>query len=130
MVSDTSAIIAILTGEPEADVLTRVIAESPDVLMSSFSVLETRIVLEARKGEAGGRELDLFLQRARVRVVPLDSEQARIAREAWRRFGKGRHQAGLNIGDCCAYALAKSTGAPLLFKGHEFSKTDILVAAY
>ena len=130
MVSDTSAIIAILTGEPEADVLTRVIAESPDVLMSSFSVLETGIVLEARKGEAGGRELDLFLQRARVRVLPLDSEQARIAREAWRRFGKGRHQAGLNIGDCCAYALAKSTGAPLLFKGHDFSKTDILVAAY
>ena len=130
MVSDTSAITAILTGEPGADVLTRVIAESPDVLMSSFSVLETGIVLEARKGEAGGRELDLFLQRARIRVVPLDSEQARIAREAWRRFGKGRHQAGLNIGDCCAYALAKSTGAPLLFKGHDFSKTDILVAAY
>ena len=130
MVSDTSAIMAILTGEPEADILTRVIAESPDVLMSSFSVLETGIVLEARKGEAGGRELDLFLQRARVRVLPLDSEQARIAREAWRRFGKGRHAAGLNIGDCCAYALAKSTGAPLLFKGHDFSKTDILVAAY
>ncbi|EFI34620.1 PilT protein domain protein [Desulfonatronospira thiodismutans ASO3-1] len=130
MVSDTSAIIAILTGEPEADVLTRVIAESPDVMMSSFSVLETGIVLEARKGEAGGRELDLFLQRARVRVMPLDSEQVRIAREAWRRFGKGRHPAGLNIGDCCAYALAKSTGAPLLFKGHDFSKTDILVAAY
>ena len=130
MVSDTSAIIAILTGEPGADVLTRVIAESPDVMMSSFSVLETGIVLEARKGEAGGRELDLFLQRARVRVMPLDSEQVRIAREAWRRFGKGRHPAGLNIGDCCAYALAKSTGAPLLFKGHDFSKTDILVAAY
>lgn len=130
MVSDTSAIIAILTGEPGADVLTRVIAESPDVMMSSFSVLETGIVLEARKGEAGGRELDLFLQRARVRVMPLDSEQVQIAREAWRRFGKGRHPAGLNIGDCCAYALAKSTGAPLLFKGHDFSKTDILVAAY
>ncbi len=130
MVSDTSAIIAILTGEPEAEVLTKVIAESPGVMMSSFSVLETGIVIEARKGEAGGREFDLFLQRARVRVVPLDPEQARIARSAWRKFGKGRHPAGLNIGDCCAYALAKTTGAPLLFKGDDFSKTDIHVAAY
>ncbi len=128
MVIDTSAIIAILAGEPEAEVLTKVIAEAPEIMMSSFSVLEAGIVIEARKGDAGGRELDLFLQRARVRVVPLDSEQASVARSAWRKFGRGRHPAGLNIGDCCAYALAKVSGAPILFKGDDFGKTDIHVA--
>lgn len=130
MVVDTSAIIAVLTGEPEAAELTAVIAKSPDVMMSSFSVLEAGIVIEARKGEAGGRELDLFLQRSGVRVVALDPDQAAVARTAWRKFGKGRHPAGLNIGDCCAYALAKVSGAPLLFKGNDFDKTDIPVVAY
>lgn len=130
MVIDTSAIIAILFGEPEADALTKVIAEAPNAMMSTFSVLEAGIVVEARKGEAGGRELDLFLHRARIRIIPLDAEHMATARMAWRKFGKGRHPAGLNIGDCCAYALAKHTGAPLLFKGDDFGKADLPVVAY
>lgn len=130
MVIDTSAIIAILFGEPEADALTEVIAEAPDAMMSAFSVLEAGIVVEARKGEAGGRELDIFLHQARIRIIPLDAEHVATARTAWRKFGKSRHPAGLNIGDCCAYALAKHTGSPLLFKGDDFGKTDIPVVAY
>ena len=130
MVIDTSAIIAILFGEPEADALTEVIAEAPDAMMSAFSVLEAGIVVEARKGEAGGRELDIFLHQARIRIIPLDAEHVATARTAWRKFDKSRHPAGLNIGDCCAYALAKHTGSPLLFKGDDFGKTDIPVVAY
>ncbi len=125
MIVDTSAIIAILLGEPDADVLIETIAKAREVVMSAFSVLEAGIVIEAKKGEAGGQELDLFLHRARVRVVPFDPDQAALARSAWRRFGKGRHPAGLNIGDCCSYALAKAFQAPLLFKGEDFAKTDI-----
>ncbi len=130
MVIDTSAIIAILFGEPEADALTEVIAEARDAMMSAFSVLEAGIVVEARKGEAGARELDLFLHQARIRTIPFDAEHLATARTAWREFGKGNHPAGLNIGDCCAYALAKHTGTPLLFKGDDFGKTDIPIVAY
>lgn len=130
MVVDTSAITAILFGKPEADALTTIIAEAPDAMMSAFSVLEAGIVVEARKGEAGGRELDLFLHQARIRIIPLDAEHLATARAAWRKFGRGRHPAGLNIGDCCAYALARHTGTPLLFKGDDFGKTDLPVVAY
>ena len=125
MVIDTSAIIAILLGEPEAEDIARAISDGQKRLMSVFSVLEASIVIEAKKGEAGGRELDLLLHRARIETVGMDAEQGEIARIAWQRFGKGRHPAGLNIGDCCAYALAKYSGEPLLFKGDDFSKTDI-----
>ena len=125
MVIDTSAIIAILLGEPEAEDIARAISDGQKRLMSVFSVLEASIVIEAKKGEAGGRELDLLLHRARIETVGMDPEQGEIARIAWQRFGKGRHPAGLNIGDCCAYALAKYSGEPLLFKGDDFSKTDI-----
>ena len=125
MVIDTSAIIAILLGEPEAEDIARAISDGQKRLMSVFSVLEASIVIEAKKGEAGGRELDLLLHRARIETVGMDPEQGEIARIAWQRFGKGRHPAGLNIGDCCSYALAKYSGEPLLFKGDDFSKTDI-----
>ena len=125
MVIDTSAIIAILLGESEAEDIARAISDEQKRLMSVFSVLEASIVIEAKKGEAGGRELDLLLHRARIETVGMDPEQGEIARIAWQRFGKGRHPAGLNIGDCCAYALAKYSGEPLLFKGDDFSKTDI-----
>lgn len=125
MVIDTSAIIAILLGETEAEDIARAISDGQKRLMSVFSVLEASIVIEAKKGEAGGRELDLLLHRARIETVGMDPEQGEIARIAWQRFGKGRHPAGLNIGDCCAYALAKYSGEPLLFKGDDFSKTDI-----
>jgi len=125
VVIDSSALIAILLGEPEAEALARAIARDPVRLISTFSALETGIVIEVRKGEAGGREFDLLLHRARIEIVPMNVEQYEIAREAWRIYGKGRHPAGLNIGDCCSYALAKYSGEPLLFKGEDFSKTDI-----
>jgi len=83
------------------------------------------MVIESRKGETGGHELDLLLYRARIEVVAVDPDQAEIARLAWRRFGKGRHPAGLNYGDCFAYALAKSRRAPLLFTGADFTQTDM-----
>jgi len=96
-------------------------------LMSAFSALETSVVIEAKKGEAGGREWELLLHRSRIEIVALDLEQTESAKATWRAYGKGRHPAGLNIGDCCAYALSKISGEPLLFKGHDFSKTDISI---
>jgi len=128
MVIDTSALIAILFGEPEALFFTRAVADAPRKLISSFSALETGIVVEARKGEAGGRELDLLLHRAQIEIVAMNADQTELARAAWRKYGKGNHPAGLNIGDCCAYALAKYSGEPLLFKGNDFSQTDIRAA--
>jgi len=125
MVIDTSALIAILLGEPEAGTLASAISKDARRLISAFTALETGIVIEAKKGEAGGRELDLLLHRARIEIVAMNSEQFEIARLAWRTYGKGRHPAGLNIGDCCSYALAKYSGEPLLFKGDDFLKTDL-----
>jgi ribonuclease VapC len=125
MVLDTSAILAVLLGEPDAEVLEARIVEDPVRLISAASLLEASIVIESRLGEAGGREFDLWLQRAGVETAPVDAEQADVARRAWRRFGKGRHPASLNHGDCFAYALALVSGEPLLFKGDDFAKTDI-----
>ena len=125
MVIDTSALIAILFGEPEALFFTRAVADESRKLISAFNALETGIVVEARKGEPGGRELDLLLHRAQIEIVAMNADQAELARTAWRKYGKGNHPAGLNIGDCCAYALAKYSGEPLLFKGNDFSQTDI-----
>ncbi len=125
MVIDTSALIAILFGEPEARAFSRVIADDPKKLISMFNALETGIVVEAKKGEAGGRELDLLLHRAGIELVSMNIDQMELARSAWRNYGKGNHPAGLNIGDCCAYALAKYTGEPLLFKGDDFKQTDL-----
>jgi ribonuclease VapC len=125
VVIDTSALVAILLGEEDAERYAQAIAEQGRALISAFSVLETSIVIEARKGEAGGRELDLLLSRGGVETVPLLPEHVVLARDAWRRYGKGRHPAALNIGDCCAYALAKYAGEPLLYKGTDFGKTDI-----
>lgn len=130
VVVDTSALIAILLDEAEAARLARAIAGDPTRLVSAFTVLEAGVVIEARKGEGAGRELDLLLHRARIDQVPLTTEQAEIARSAWRRYGRGRHNAGLNLGDCVAYALARETGEPLLFKGGDFSKTDVTPATW
>ena len=127
MVIDTSALIAVLLGEPEAEAFAMAIANDPKRLISAFSALEVSIVIEAKKGEAGGRELDLLLHRSQIDIVAMDSEQAELARIAWRTFGKGRHPAGLNVGDCCSYALSKYSGEPLLFKGDDFSKTDLKI---
>lgn len=125
MVIDSSALIAILLAEPEAKVLSEAVAGAPKRLVSAFSALETSIVIESKKGEPGGRELDLLLHKAGIEIVPLNQEQFELARQAWRDFGKGHHPAGLNIGDCCSYALSKYSGEPLLFKGDDFSNTDV-----
>lgn len=125
MVIDTSALIAILLGEPEAEIFARLIADDPKRLVSVFSLIESSIVIEAKKGDSGGRELDLLIHRAGINIVAMDAEQAELARYAWRNYGKGRNAAGLNIGACCSYALSKYSGEPLLFKGSDFSKTDV-----
>lgn len=125
MVIDSSALIAVLLGEPEAESLARAIASDPRRMISAFTALETSVVIEAKKGEVGGREFDLLLHNARIEIVAMNAEQFELARHAWRTFGKGRHPAGLNIGDCCSYGLAKYSGEPLLFKGHDLVKTDI-----
>jgi ribonuclease VapC len=125
MVVDTSALIALLLGEPEAATCAEILADNPAFSISAFSVLETGIVLSARKGAAAGRELDLLLHRTRANIVPVSAEQVERAREAWERFGKGRHPAGLNIGDCCTYALGASLGETVLFKGDDFNQTDL-----
>ncbi len=130
MVIDTSALVAILSLEPEAARLAQAIEADPTRLISASTLLEAGIVIEARLGAAGGKELDLLVAKAGVVIEPLTADQAGIAREAWRRFGKGRHAAALNFGDCCSYALARATGEPLLFKGTDFTNTDIAAVSY
>ena len=127
MVIDTSALAAIFLAEPERRKFLDLIVDAGTRLISAANALETGIVLEARRGEAAGREFDLFLVRANLEIVPVDGEQVEIARSAWRKYGKGRHPAALNFGDCFAYALAKSSGEPLLAKDTDFALTDIEV---
>jgi ribonuclease VapC len=127
MVIDTSALLAIFLAEPERKLFLDSILQAETRMISAANVLETGIVLEARRGESAGREFDLFLVRANLQIAPVDSEQVEIARSAWRKYGKGRHPAGLNFGDCFAYALAKFAGEPLLAKGNDFFATDIEV---
>ena len=126
MVIDSSAILALLFNEPEADDIEVAIDEDPTRLMSVASGLEAAIVVEARLGAAGGREFDLLLHKARIELVAVTNEQMEVGRTAWRRFGRGRHAANLNFGNCFSYALAAVSGEPLLFKGDDFSKTDVL----
>jgi ribonuclease VapC len=125
MVIDTSAVAAILFDEPEAAALEGKIADDPVRLMSAATFLEAAIVIEARLGDAGGREFDLWLHRAEIEILGVDAEQADFARRAWRRFGRGRHPAELNYGDCFSYALAAARDEPLLFKGDDFPQTDL-----
>jgi ribonuclease VapC len=125
MVIDTSALVAIFLGEPERKPFLQEILQAEIRLLSAANALETGIVLEARRGEAAGREFDLFVVRAKIEVVAVDAEQTEIARSAWRKYGKGRHAAGLNFGDCFAYALAKFSGQKLLAKGGDFRFTDL-----
>ena len=125
MVLDTSALLALLLDEPEAELFRAAVEEDATRLVSAATLLETALVIEARKGEAGGRELDLLIHRAEVAVVPVDAEHVDEARRAYRRFGKGRHAAGLDFGDLFAYALARASGEPLLFKGDDFARTDV-----
>jgi ribonuclease VapC len=129
MVIDTSALVAIFLAEPERQVLLDLLLQAETRMISAATVLETGIVLEARRGEAAGREFDLFLVRANLQIVAVESEQTEVARSAWRKYGKGRHPAALNFGDCFAYALAKFAGEPLLAKGTDFAATDIEVCS-
>ena len=125
MVIDTSGFVAIFLGEPERKPFLEHIIQADKKLLSAANALETGIVLEARRGEAAGREFDLFIVRANIEIVPVDADQGEIARSAWRNYGKGRHSAGLNFGDCFAYALAKWAGQKLLAKGEDFRFTDV-----
>jgi ribonuclease VapC len=125
MVLDTSALVAILLNEPEIDEFSRLIERDPVRLLSAASFLETAMVVESRFGESGGQELDELIQTVGIDVVPVDVRQAEVARSAFRNFGKGRHGAGLNFGDCFSYALSQVSGEPLLFKGNDFARTDI-----
>lgn len=128
MVIDTSALLAVLLDEPERAEFIELLGLSATRLVSAGTLLETSIVLEARRGEIAGRELDLFLYRGGIDVVPVDAEQTELARSGWRRFGKGRHAAALNFGDLFAYALAAQRRDEILFKGGDFSRTDALLA--
>ncbi len=130
MVIDTSAFAAIFFGETERPSFLDAITAAGSRLISAASLLETGIVLEARQGEAAGREFDLFVVRANLKIVPVDAEQADLARSAWRKYSKGRHPAALNFGDCFAYALAKISSEPLLAKGTDFALTDIEVVLF
>jgi ribonuclease VapC len=129
IVADTSALVAILRREPEADDFLRIIVRSGSCLVLSVSVMEASMVLAGRDGDdTSWLGLDQLIARAGIEVVAQDRLLAGIARDAFLRFGKGRHPAGLNMGDCAAYALAQSRGLPLLFKGNDFSKTDVVAA--
>ena len=128
MIVDTSAVLAILFHEPDAERFARAISTASSPRMSVASLVETTIVLESRSGAAAGYELDAFLQEAGIELEPVTADQAQAARRAWRRFGKGNHPAGLNFGDCFSYALAEATREPLLFKGQDFQLTDIEIA--
>jgi ribonuclease VapC len=126
MVLDTSAVLAILQDEPERRAFNEAIEGADSRSLSVASLLETSMVIETRYGASGVRHLERFLDRAGVTIVPVDLEQGQIARQAFSRFGKGRHPAGLNFGDCFSYALAQALGEPLLFKGDDFTRTDVL----
>jgi len=130
IVVDTSALVAVLTGEAEAEPFLRILVRDRPVLLSAVSLLETSMVLCGRNQDPAGawHELDALLFRLDVEVVPHDLSLSILAREAFERFGKGRHPAGLNFGDCASYALARARGLPLLFKGEDFAKTDLVAA--
>ncbi len=125
MVLDTSAVVAILLREPDAERLARYLADAPVRLMSAVTRVELSFVIEGRYGVAGRTDLERLLADTRIEIAAVTAQQAEVAIDAFRRYGKGRHTAALNIGDCFAYALAKTTDLPLLFKGGDFARTDI-----
>lgn len=130
LVLDPSAPIALLKNEPEAPRLLATMLEASVLSMASASLVEAGIVAERLRGGGGAAELDTLLVQLDVSIVPFTERHAELARSAFRRFGKGRHPAGLNFGDCFSYALARALGEPLLFVGSDFSQTDVQVAPY
>jgi len=128
MVIDTSALLAILEDEPERHAFNAALAGAPVRRLSAANYVEACIVIQARRGAAAVDHLTALIARAGIEIVAVDGEQAVAAADAYRRFGKGQHTAGLNYGDLFAYALARTTGEPLLFKGEDFARTDVLPA--
>ncbi len=128
MIVDSSALIAILNREADAVRYEEAMLAAPSCRMSLANILETFMVAESRGGAPAGHELEIVLEQAAIEPVPVTVEQMKAARQAWRRYGRGNHPAALNFGDCFAYALASVTGEPLLFKGEDFSQTDIRAA--
>ena len=129
MILDSSALVAIFYGEPEADDLVERIDKAEAVRISAANFVEFFMVIEGQLGAEAARQADTFFRRAGIVIEPLTVEQAHLARQAFVDYGKGRHKAALNFGDCFAYALARATGEPLLFKGDDFARTDIEAAA-
>jgi ribonuclease VapC len=125
VVIDSSVLLAILLAEPERLHFVDLITQANVRLFSAANALEAAIVSESRLGVIGGHELDILIQKASIEIVSVDSGQFSVARQAWRKYGKGRHPAGLNLCDCFAYALSKVSGEPLLAKGMDFQKTDL-----
>ena len=125
MIIDTSAVLAILLSERDAAAFARAIEDASDRRMSAANYLEAALVIDNRGDAVAQREFDRFFQRSGIIIEPVTIEQAQIAREAYRDFGKGHHRSGLNFGDCFAYACARQAGVPLLYKGDDFPRTDI-----
>ena len=128
IVVDTSALIAILGREPDAALYAEAIAEADSPLISAATLLELHIVMLNRHGGRAGQLVDRLIQDAGFQIEHFTAQHLELAREAYARYGKGRNSAGLNYGDCFSYALAKATGLPLLFKGSDFAKTDLVAA--
>jgi len=126
MIVDTSALLAILYKEDDAEWFVRAIVTAPICRMSAANFLEAAINIDVHGDPEASRQLDNFVRKAGIEIAAVTAEQAQIARQAYQDFGKGRHKAGLNFGDCFAYALARATDEPLLFKGNDFVHTDIL----
>lgn len=128
MILDTSAIMAILIDEPERQRFEAAIAQARALALSAATLVELTTVSGRKRGPDFWPVLDEYLRGAEVQIIPFTAEHAALAREGWRRYGKGRHPAALNLGDCFSYALAKARNEPLLFKGREFSETDVKAA--
>lgn len=126
--ADTSALVSVVLGEPDAESFLAILSSNP-VQISAVNLVEASIVVEARQGPDATRDLELLVAELAADTVACDAVHARVATAAWRRFGKGRHPAGLNFGDCFSYALATMTATPLLFKGDDFGQTDIRSAS-
>jgi ribonuclease VapC len=128
VILDTSAIAAVLFAEEEEDRFLDAMVGAPKLRISAATLVEATMVIEGRGGPEMADVIDALLLRVGAEVCPVTAETARIARDGWRRFGKGRHRARLNLGDCFAYALAQERGEPLLFKGDDFAQTDVKAA--
>ena len=125
MIVDSSALVAVLRREAGFERLVDAMLDAEAILVPASCYLEVAMVIAGRKGPDSRPEIDLLLDRLQARVAPFGEAQARAAADAFLRFGKGRHPAGLNFGDCMAYAVAQAEGAPLLFTGEDFAKTDV-----